>query len=67
MYRNTSTSDMKNLQKVFSEILQRSSLSICTNWLKEELLVRNKRSMKVRSKTRMVYCKKKVKVVNLEK
>ncbi|CAH1424569.1 unnamed protein product [Lactuca virosa] len=46
IYRNTSTPDMKNLQKVFSEILQRSSLSICTNWLKEELLLRNKRSMK---------------------
>nr|XP_043620766.1 uncharacterized protein LOC122592572 [Erigeron canadensis] len=44
--RSTSTADLKNLQKVFSEILQRSSLSICTDWLKEELLLRNKRPIK---------------------
>ncbi|KAL4571918.1 hypothetical protein LXL04_018685 [Taraxacum kok-saghyz] len=44
--RSTSTSDMKNLQKVFSEILQRCSLSISMNWLKEELLLSNKKSMK---------------------
>ncbi|KAI3801133.1 hypothetical protein L1987_29236 [Smallanthus sonchifolius] len=44
--RSTSTTDLKNLQKVFSEILQRSSLSICTDWLKEELLLRNRRSVK---------------------
>ncbi|KAM0026727.1 hypothetical protein Hdeb2414_s0020g00561481 [Helianthus debilis subsp. tardiflorus] len=46
IFRSTSTADLKNLQTVFSEILQRSSLSICTDWLNEELLLRNKKSIK---------------------
>lgn len=45
--RSTSTTDLKNLQKVFSDILQRSSLSICTDWLKDELLLKNRKSIKV--------------------
>ncbi|KAI3772897.1 hypothetical protein L6452_04091 [Arctium lappa] len=44
--RSTATVDLKNLQKAFFEILQRSSLSICMDWLKEELLLRNRRSIK---------------------
>lgn len=44
--KSTSLSDLKILQKVFSEILQRSSLSICTDWLKDELLLRDRRSIK---------------------
>ncbi|KAI3694371.1 hypothetical protein L1987_77336 [Smallanthus sonchifolius] len=44
--RSTSTADLKNLQRVFSEILQRSSLYICTDWLKDELLLRNRKSIK---------------------
>ncbi|KAL8208410.1 hypothetical protein R6Q57_007822 [Mikania cordata] len=44
--RSTYTADLKSLQKVFSEILQRSSLSICTDWLKDELLLRNRKSIK---------------------
>ncbi|GKA34693.1 ycf55-like protein, partial [Tanacetum coccineum] len=45
--RSTSTADLKDLQKVFSEILQRSSLSICTDWLKDELSLRNRKSKTV--------------------
>ncbi|XP_071698352.1 uncharacterized protein [Rutidosis leptorrhynchoides] len=44
--RSTSTADLKNLQNVFSEILQRSSLFICTDWLKEELMLKKKKSIK---------------------
>ncbi|PWA51826.1 hypothetical protein CTI12_AA461690 [Artemisia annua] len=46
IYRSTSTADLKDLQKVFSEILRRSSLSICIDWLKDELSLRNKKSIK---------------------
>ncbi|KAK9075984.1 hypothetical protein SSX86_004314 [Deinandra increscens subsp. villosa] len=44
--RSTSTTDLKNLRMVFSEILRRSSLSICTDWLKDELLLRDRKSIK---------------------
>lgn len=50
---STSTADLKDLQKVFSEILRRSSLSICTDWLKDELSLRNKKSTKVPYKTKI--------------
>ncbi|XP_076883241.1 uncharacterized protein LOC143531945 [Bidens hawaiensis] len=43
---SNSTADLKSLQMVFSETLQKSSLSICIDWLKEELLLRNRKSIK---------------------
>ncbi|KVI03818.1 hypothetical protein Ccrd_017878 [Cynara cardunculus var. scolymus] len=43
---NTYTPDVKIWQKGFSEILQRSSLSVCIDWLKEELSLKHRGSIK---------------------